>query len=73
MMTFKKLQMFKEMITQAVLYWILLLDYFKNHSKMIKIYLRKEQELYTDSNVMHKINYTENLERYGNTTICFIF
>ena len=51
-----------------------LLDYtyFKNYYKMIAIDLSKEQALDADSKAIQQINFTENLDRAGNTRIYFI-
>ena len=51
-----------------------LLDYFyfKDHYKMIAIDLSKQQVLDADPRAIQQINFTENLNRAGNTTIVFI-
>ena len=51
-----------------------LLDYayFKNHYKMIAIYLSKQQALDADPRAIQHINFTANLDRAGNTRIYFI-
>ena len=51
-----------------------LLDYpyFKNHYKMITIDLSKQQALDADWRAIQQINFTENLDRNGNTTMFFI-
>ena len=51
-----------------------LLDYpyFKNHYKMITIDLSKQQALDADRRAIQQINFTENLDRNGNTTMFFI-
>ena len=47
-------------------------SYFKDHYKMIEIDLRKQQALDADPRAIRQINFTENLERAGNTTMFFI-
>ena len=51
-----------------------LLDYpyFKESYKMIAIDLSREKELDADPRAIQQINFTANLDRAGNTTICFI-
>ena len=51
-----------------------LLDYiyFKNHCKMIAIDLSKQQALDADPKAIQQINFTENLDRAGNTRFYFI-
>ena len=51
-----------------------LLDYtyFKNYYKMIAIDLSKKQALDADPKAIQQINFTENLDRTGNTRIYFI-
>ena len=51
-----------------------LLDYiyFKNYYKMIAIDLSKQQALDADPKAIQQINFTENLDRTGNTRIYFI-
>ena len=51
-----------------------LLDYpcFKDHYKMIAMDLSKQQALDTDPRAIQQINFTENLDRTGNTTMFFI-
>ena len=39
---------------------------------MIAIDLSKQQALDADPKVIHQINFTVNLDRAGNTKICFI-
>ena len=46
--------------------------YFKNHYKMITIDLSKQQALDADRRAIQQINFTENLDRNGNTTMFFI-
>ena len=51
-----------------------LLDYahFKNYCKMIAIDLNKQQALDAGPRAIQQINFTVNLDRTGNTRICFI-
>ena len=51
-----------------------LLDYpyFKDHYKMIAADLSKQQALDADPRAIQQINFTENLDRNGNTTMFFI-
>ena len=51
-----------------------LLDYtyFKNYYKIIAIDLSKQQSLDADPKAVQQINFTANLDRGGNTRICFI-
>ena len=51
-----------------------LLDYiyFKNYYKMIVVDLSKQQTLDADPKAIQQINFTENLDRAGNTRIYFI-
>ena len=51
-----------------------LLDYtyFKNYYKMIARDLSKQQALDADPKPIQQINFTENLDRAGNTRIYFI-
>ena len=51
-----------------------LLEYacFRNYYKMIAIDLSKQQALDVDPRVIKHINFTANLDRAGNTRICFI-
>ena len=51
-----------------------LLDYtyFKDSYKMIAIDLTKQQALDADPRASQQINFTANLDRAGNTRICFI-
>ena len=46
--------------------------YSKEHYKIIAIDLSKQQVLDSDPKAIQQINFTENLERCGNTTIFFI-
>ena len=43
-------------------------SYFKDHYKMIAIDLSKQQALDADPRAIQQINFTENLDREGNTT-----
>ena len=47
-------------------------NYFNNHYKMIAINLSKQQALDADPKAIQQINFIENLDREGNTTIFFI-
>ena len=51
-----------------------LLDYpyFKDSYKMIAVDLSKQQALDADPRAIQQINFTENLDRSGNTRIYFI-
>ena len=51
-----------------------LLDYiyFKSYYKMIAVDLSKQQTLDADPKAIQQINFTENLDRAGNTRIYFI-
>ena len=50
-----------------------LLDYicFKNYYKMIVVDLSKQQTLDADLKEIQRINFTANLDRAGNTRICY--
>ena len=43
-------------------------SYFKDHYKMIAIYLSKQQALDADPRAIQQINFTTNLDREGNFT-----
>ena len=47
-------------------------NYFKNYYKMIAIDLSKKQALDADPRAIQQINFTENLDRRGNTRFYFI-
>ena len=47
-------------------------SYFKDHYKMIAIDLSKQQALEADPRAIQQINFTENLDIQGNTTMFFI-
>ena len=47
-------------------------SYFKENYKMIAIDLSKQQALDADPRAIQEINFTENLDRAGNTTMFFI-
>ena len=51
-----------------------LLDYtyFTNNYKMIAVDLSKQQALDADPRAIQQINFTANLDRAGNTRVCFI-
>ena len=46
--------------------------YFKSYYKMIAVDLSKQQTLDADPKAIQQINFTENLDRAGNTRIYFI-
>ena len=46
--------------------------YFKKYYKMIAVDLSKEQALNADLKAIQQINFKANLDRAGNTRICFI-
>ena len=52
-----------------------LLDYpyIKDSYKMIEVDSSKQPALDADSRAIQQINFTTNLDRAGNTRICFIF
>ena len=66
MITFEKLQMAKEMITQ--LGCLLDYNYFKNRYKMIN----KQQALDTDPKAIQQINFTGNLRGADDRIMFFI-
>ena len=47
-------------------------SYFKYNYKMIAVDLSKQHALDTDPRAIQQINYTANLDKEGNTRICFI-
>ena len=47
-------------------------SYFKKYYKMIAVDLRKQQALDADAKAIWQINFTENLDRGGNTRFYFI-
>ena len=47
-------------------------NYFNNYCKIIAIDLRKQQEYDADPKSIQQINFTENLDRDGSTTMFFI-
>ena len=47
-------------------------SYFKDHYEMITIDLSKQQVLDADPKAIQQINFTENLDRAGNTIMFFI-
>ena len=53
---------------------VCLLDYryFKEHCKIIPMELSKQQALDVDPRAIQQINFIENLNRDGNTTMFFI-
>ena len=46
--------------------------YFKNYQKMIAIYLGKQPAIDSNPKAIQQIDFTENLDRAGNTTMFFI-
>ena len=70
MITFEKLQLVKEMITNMITNQLFV--YFKNYYKMIAIDLSKQEALDADPKATQQINFTANLDRVGNTTVFFI-
>ena len=46
--------------------------YFRHHYKMIAVDLSKQQALDADPRAIQQINFAANLDRNGNTTMCFI-
>ena len=72
MITFERSQLVKEMITQLVVYCLLHYNYFINYYKMTAIDLSKHQAIDADPKAIQHVNFTENLDREGNTTIFFI-
>ena len=63
MITFKKLQLVKEILLDY--------SYHKEH-KLIAVYLCKQQTLLVNPKAIQQINFTENLDHAGNTTMLFI-
>ena len=51
---------------------LLVYSYFKDSYKMIAVDLSKQQALDADRRAIQQINFTANLDREGNTRICFI-
>ena len=47
-------------------------SYFKDHCKMIAIYLSKQQALHANPRAIQQINFKANLDRAGNTTMFFV-
>ena len=47
-------------------------SYFKDHCKMIAIDLSKQQALDADPRAIQQINFTESLDRNGNTSMFVI-
>ena len=45
---------------------------FKYYLKMIAIDLSKQQAIETDPKIMQQVNFMENLDQAGNTTVFFI-
>ena len=77
MILFEKLQQVKEMITQLVVYWTIIIsktqgddnttgclldyNYFKNYHRMIAIDLSKQQARDADPKAIQQIHFTGNL------------
>ena len=70
MKTLEKLLQVKEMIMQ--LEFLLDYTYFKDSYKMIVIDLSKQLVLGSDCRATERVNFAANLDRAGNTRICFI-
>ena len=68
MITFAKLQQVKETITDCLLNFISL----KNYYNMIAIDLSKQQALDADPKAIQQINFTGKLDRAAGATIFFI-
>ena len=69
MITFKKFQLVKKMITQLVLSNYL---YFKEHYKMIAIDLSRQKALDPDTEAIQEIYFTGNLRRAERATMLVI-
>ena len=67
MITFGRLQLVKDMITQLVR--LSDYNYFNNYNKMIATDLSKQQALNADPKAIQQIDFTANLDRDGNTTM----
>ena len=67
MITFGRLQLVKDMITQLVR--LSDYNYFNNYNKMIATDLSKQQALNADPKAIQQIYFTANLDRDGNTTM----
>ena len=50
----------------------LAVENYRENYEMIAIYLSKQQALDADPRAIQEINFTENLDRAGNTTMLFI-
>ena len=68
MITFRKIQLIKVMITQLGVYK----TYFKKYYKLITIDLRKQQKLDADWKTIQQINFTGHLKQDGDTQMFFI-
>ena len=67
MITFGRLQLVKDMITQLVR--LSDYNYFNNYNKVIATDLSKQQALNADPKAIQQIDFTANLDRDGNTTM----
>ena len=47
-------------------------QYFRDNYKMIAVDLNRQQALDTDPRAIQQINFTANLDREGDTRVCFI-
>ena len=62
MIVIEKLQQVKEIITQLVVCWNKINNYFKKYYKMIAIDLSKKQALDADPKAKKQINFNGNLD-----------
>ena len=65
----ERLGLIKKMITQMVICQIILTS--KKYYKMIAIDLSKQKALDVDPKAIQQINFIENINQTGNTTIVF--
>ena len=72
MIIFEKFHQVKEIIRQLRQLVVWDYNYFQKYYKIIAINLSKQQALDADPKAIHQINFIENLDREGNTTIFFI-
>ena len=70
MITFKKLWQLNEMITQPVVYYVVLI--WTIIIRETEIYLSKLQVVDVDPKAIQQINFIGNLNEVGNTTLFFI-
>ena len=68
MITFRKIQLVKVMITQLGVYK----TYFKRYYKLITIDLRKQQKLDAAWKTIQQINFNGHLKQDGDTQMFFI-